>query len=77
MLQPTVEDAVDIELAAADATEQGLEELADLFTTELNEQQQQQPATTASRMRKRSHRQLISIDFGSQDLHAAGNSHQV
>jgi hypothetical protein len=71
-----MDDAVDTELAAAEATEQGLEELAELFASKLLDQQQQ-PTTTASRLRKRSHRQLVSIDFGSQDPHAAGSSHQV
>lgn len=70
-------DALDAELAAADAAEHGLEELADLFAEELLDptdghcppQQQQQPNTTR---RKRARRELVQLDFGSQEQGSTG-----
>lgn len=60
------------ELAAAAETEQGLEDFADLFAAELNQlQQEQQPAprsAPSANKRRRSHRELVSINFGSQDV---------
>jgi hypothetical protein len=63
------QDETQTELDAEAEAEQGLEELADLFATELQElQQQAAPSSAPVSRRKKSRKQLVTVDFGSQDV---------
>jgi hypothetical protein len=63
------DEALDEDVAEA---EQGLEDLADLFATELQQLAEEVPPTTTavntSSKRRRFRRELVPIDFGSQEV---------